>query len=406
MIPVKYNLRSLWARKVGSMLTILITSIVVMSSIFAFGLYAGLEHTLEVAANPLDVMVLRQGSSSETASAVSDAMAREILALPGIATDQDGTPLAAPELVVIGYLPRRVADAPKEESSSAANPTARRAKGGYANVTVRGVLPMSWKLRDGMTIVEGRAFKQGLREAIVSRAMAERFEGLGLGEEFEVSDGRFKVVGIFDAGGGATESEVWVDQKVLGQVSNRTGAVSSVQLRAASTDHRQSLISLIVDDPQIALKAITEERYYADQVEQGLVIRVLGQIVAFFLTLGAMFAVANTMYGAIASRAREIGTLRALGFGRASILIAFLLESLVLCLLGAAVGCAVAMMLPEIRTGTMNGGTFTEIAFSFNFGPAVLLNGAILAVVMGLLGGILPAIRAVRMKVVDALREV
>ncbi len=351
-------------------------------------------------------MVLRQGSSSETASAVSDAMAREIMALPGIATDQDGTPLAAPELVVIGYLPRRVPGEANAPSASGANPTARRAKGGYANVTVRGALPMSWKLREGMEIVEGRNFKPGLREAIASRAMAERFEGLGLGEEFEVSDGRFKVVGIFDAGGGATESEVWADQKVLGQVANRTGATSSVQIRATSEDNRDRLISRIADDEQIALKAITEQRYYADQVEQGIVIRVLGQIVAFFLTIGAMFAVANTMYGAIASRAREIGTLRALGFGRASILIAFLLESLVLCLLGAALGCTIAMLLPEIRTGTMNGGTFTEIAFSFNFGPAVLLNGALLAVAMGLLGGILPAIRAVRMKVVDALREV
>jgi putative ABC transport system permease protein len=387
MIPIKYNVRSLWARKVGSMLTISTTAIVVASSVFAFGLYAGLERTLEVAANPLDVMVLRQGASSETASAVSDTISREILALPGVATNKDGTPLASPELVVIGYLPRRTT-------------------GGFANITVRGVLPVSWQMREGMSIVSGRDFKPGLREAIVSQAMSDRFQGLGLGEEFDVVDGKFRVVGIFDAGGGATESEIWVDQKVLGQVANRTGAVSSVQLRATSVENRNRLIDRIAGDKQIALKAITEEQYYADQVQQGLGIRILGQIIAFFLTIGAMFAVANTMYGAIASRAREIGTLRSLGFGRVSILIAFLLESLILCLIGAAVGCLLVSLLPEIRTGTMNGGTFTEVAFSFNFGPKVLLNGAILAVAMGLIGGILPAIRAVRMKVVDALREV
>jgi len=387
MIPVKYNLRSLWARKVGSLLTMFTIALVVFASIFAFGLYAGLQNTLEVAAHPLDIMVLRQGSTSETASAVSDTISREIMALPGIATDRSGRALASPELVAVGYLPRRDGS-------------------GFANVTVRGVLPVSWDMREGMSIVAGRDFKPGVREAIVSSAMSERFKGLALGEEFEVVDGKFQVVGLFAAGGGATESEIWVDQKVLGQVANRTGAVSSVQLRASSVENRDRLIRRIADDKQIALKAITEEQYYADQVQQGLGIRILGNIIAFFLTIGAMFAVANTMYGAIASRAREIGTLRALGFGRPSILLAFLLESLILCVLGAALGCLFVSVLPQIRTGTMNGGTFTEVAFSFNFGPRVLLNGMILSVVMGLVGGFLPALRAVRMKVVDALREV
>ncbi len=387
MVPIKYNIRSLWARKVGSLMTIFATGLAVWNCVLAFGLYAGMKHALEVAAGPLDVMVLRQGATAETSSAVSDAAAREIMSFPGIATDKGGTPLAAPELVVIGYLPRRDGT-------------------GNANITVRGALPVSWRMREGMSIVAGRDFKPGLREAVVSLAMSERFQGLALGEEFEVSDGKFRVVGLFTANGGATESEVWVDQKVLGQVANRTGAVSSVQLRATSIANRDSLVNRIKNDEQINLKAVTEEEYYADQLQQGFGLRLLGQIIAFFLTIGAMFAVANMMYGTIASRAREIGTLRALGFGRVSILTAFLLESLALCLLGAVVGCFFAWILPEIRTGTMNGGTFTEIAFAFNFGPAVLLNGALLAVAMGLIGGFLPALRAVRMNVVDALREV
>jgi putative ABC transport system permease protein len=391
MIPVKYNLRSLWARKVGSLMTIVSTGIAVGASVFAFGLSAGLDKTLEVSANPLDVIVLRQGSSSETASGVSEAMAREIMALPGIDTDSDGRALAAPELVVVTYLPRRN-------------------NGGSANVTIRGVLPVSSELREEFKIVDGRDFDPGVREAIVSKKLSERFEGLGLGEEFIVQDKSFKVVGNFEAGGGATESEVWTDQKVLAQVANRTGGTSSVQLRASNSDDRERLINRITKDEQIALKAITEEQYFAEQAQAGLVMRLLGQIIAFFLTIAAMFAVANTMFGAIATRSREIGTLRSLGFGRASILIAFLFESLVLCLAGALLGCLVAIVLTKAlggsSVGTMNGVTFTEIVFSFSFGPEVLVRGAVLAVFLGVVGGFLPALRAVRMKVVDALREV
>jgi putative ABC transport system permease protein len=318
-------------------------------------------------------------------------VARDIIALPGIATDKQGRPLAAPELVVFGYLPRR---------GQTTN----------VNVTVRGVVPVSRDLREGMTIVEGRDFKPGVREAIVSRAMSKRFQGLGLGEEFEVQGGKFKVVGIFEAGGGAVESEVWTDQSVLAQLVKRTGAMSSLQVRAASLGDQEKLVNRIKNDEQIDLNAMTEEEYYAAQAAQSGLIKIVGGMIALFLTIGAMFAVANTMYGAIASRAREIGTLRALGFGRFSILTAFLLESLILCLLGALLGCLGALALQAatggLQTGTMNPGTFTELAFSFDFGPRVLLSGAILAIVMGLIGGFLPALRAVRMKVVDALREV
>jgi putative ABC transport system permease protein len=278
------------------------------------------------------------------------------------------------------------------------------------NVSVRGVDPMSRNLREGLEIVEGRDFTPGVREAIVSRAMSQRFQRLGLGDKFKVEGGEFEVVGIFEAGGGAVESEVWTDQPVLAQLAKRTGAMSSLQLRAASQADQERLVNRIQNDEQIDLKATTEVDYYAEQAQQSSLIKVVGYMIAFFLTIGAMFAVANTMYGAIASRAREIGTLRALGFGRLSILTAFVLESLVLCLAGAALGClgalAITFFLGGIQTGTMNAGTFTEVAFSFDFGPRVLAQGAILAVVMGLVGGFLPALRAVRMKVVDALREV
>lgn len=391
MVPLKYNVRSLRARKVGSLMTVFGVGMVVWASIFAFGLSSGLDKTLEIAADPLDILVLRKGSTSEAVSAVTEGAARDIKALSGIATDAEGRPLAASELVVFAYLPRHGSDV-------------------NVNVSVRGADPLSRALRKEMTIVEGRDFTPGLREAIVSRAMSNRFQNLGLGDEFKVDSGMFKVVGIFEAGGGAVESEIWTDQRVLAQIAKRTGAMSSLQLRAASLADQERLINHIKNDEQIDLKAITETEYFAEQAAQSGLIKVVGGMIAFFLTIGAMFAVSNTMYGAIAARAREIGTLRALGFGRGSILVAFVLESLFLCLAGALLGVlgilAVNFFMGGLQTGTMNPGTFTEIAFSFDFGPKILLQGAVLAVVMGLIGGFLPALRAVRMKVVDALREV
>jgi putative ABC transport system permease protein len=391
MVPLKYNIRSLRARKVGSLMTIFGVGMVVWASIFAFGLSAGLDQTLELAINPLDLLVVRKGATSEAVSAVSEDLARKVVALGGIATNRDGEALAASELVVFGYLRRR---------------------GGATevNITVRGVEPISRELRDGMQIVAGREFRRGVREAIVSRAMSQRFQGLGLNEEFKVEGATFTVVGVFEAGGGAVESEVWTDLRVLAQATDRTGSISSIQLRAASKDALDRLIVRITNGRQIGLGAVTEEAYYADQAAQSGFIKIVGGMIAFFLTIGAMFAVANTMYGAVASRAREIGTLRALGFGRFSVLTAFVMESLLLCTLGAVLGCLGALAIEVIsgglQTGTINGATFSEVVFSFNFGPQVLLQGALLAVIMGLIGGLAPAIRAVRMKVVDALREV
>jgi putative ABC transport system permease protein len=391
MVPFKYNIRSLAARKVASLMTITGVAMVVWASIFAFGLASGLDQTLKIAAHPLDVLVLRKGSTSEAVSGVSEAVARDIIALPGIATDAKGRPLAAEELVIFGYLPRRGSTI-------------------KVNVTVRGVTPVSRELRDGMHLVAGRDFRPGVREVIASRAMSERFQGLGLDEECVIQGGDFKVVGIFEAGGGAVESEIWADQDVLAQLVKRTGAMSCLQLRAASLDSQRALIARIEGDEQIDLSAITEAAYYAEQSADSAMIKGVGYMIAFFLTIGAMFAVANTMYGTIASRAREIGTLRALGFGRFSILMAFMLESLVLCGLGAVLGClgilAINAATGGLRTGTINATTFTEVVFSFDFGPKVLVTGALLAIIMGLIGGLAPAIRAVRMKVVNALREV
>lgn len=387
MVPLKYTLRSLRARWVTSLMTVFGAALVVWATALAFGLAAGLDHTLEVSGGPLDLLALRKGSTAETASGIDENVAKQIAALPGIATDQDGRVLCSPELVVVAN-------------------TTRRADASRTNLILRGVTPVARELRPGFKIVAGRDLKPGLREAITSRSVARRFTGAALGEELEILDSKFLIVGLFDASDSAAESEVWCDLEVLSQVSHRTGSVSSVQLQAASSAALAELKSTLVNDEQFDLKAITEREYYADQAVAGVAIKLVGRVIALFLTIGAMFAVANTMFGAVAARAREIGTLRALGFSRRSVMGSFLLESIALALAGGALGCLGTLPVNGLSTGTANWVTFSELTFSFRFGPAVLLQGAALAMLMGVIGGIFPALRAVRMKIVDALREI
>jgi putative ABC transport system permease protein len=387
MIPLKYTLRSLRARWVGSLMTVLGTALVVWASVLAFGLAAGLDHTLEVSGDPLDVLAMRKGATSETNSVITEEVARQLATLSDIATDADGNRLCSEELVVVVNAPRREG-------------------GGNANVILRGVAPASRALRPAFKIVEGRDMRPGVREAVASSNIARRFVGAGLGEDLDVVGSKFRIVGIFDAGQSATDSEVWTDVKVLGQASKRGGYFSSVQMRATSPEAQKRLIDRIENDEQFALKAITEREYYADQAAAGLAIKFVGRAIAFFLTIGAMFAVANTMFGAVASRAREIGTLRAIGFSRRTILASFLIESLVLCLAGGVIGCLGTLPLNGLSTGTANWATFSEITFAFRFSAMVLVEALLLAVLMGLLGGLYPAVRATRMKIVDALREI
>ncbi|HWB11599.1 MAG TPA: ABC transporter permease [Pirellulales bacterium] len=386
MLPLKYNIRSLRARWTTSLMTVFGTALVVWATVLAFGLAAGLDHALDVSGGPLDLIVLRKGATAETVSGINDEIMRQIAALPGIATDADGTALSSGELVVVVN-------------------TTRRTDGGHTNLILRGVTPVARELRPGFRIVEGRDAQPGLREAITSRSIAARFTGAGLGEELEVLDTRFRIVGLFEASDSAAESEVWTDLKVLGQASRRNGIVSSVQLRATGPQALLDLKSRLIGDEQFSLKAITEREYYADQALAGIAIKFVGRIIALFLTIGAMFAVANTMFAAVSSRAREIGTLRALGFSRRSVMAGFLLESTVLALVGGAIGCLGAWPVNGLSTGTANWVTFSELTFTFRFGRDVLIEGALLAMATGLAGGLLPALRAVRMKVVDALRE-
>jgi putative ABC transport system permease protein len=386
MIPVKYNLRSLRVRWVTTLMTVTAILIVVWVTVLTFGLADGLEHALQVGADPLDVIALRKGSTNETSSGIDQQVAREIATLEGIATDANGERLSSIEFLTILTKPRR-------------------GDGGTTNLIVRGLDEVGRKLRSGFQIVEGRDLKPGLNELITSRRMAERFENLAIGEALEINQVDFQVVGYFEAGGSAAESEVWAARGDLTGARRQAGAVTSVTLRARDEAAMESLIQRLEENEQFNLKAVDEVAYYEEQTVTAVAVKYFGFFLATFLACGAMFAAANTMYSAVASRSREIGTMRALGFRRRSILTSFLFESTVLCLMGGILGCIATLPLNGLSTGTLNWATFSEITFSFRFGPEVLLRGVLMALVMGLVGGLFPAVQAVRLPIISALRE-
>ncbi len=384
MIPLKYNLRSMRVRWATTLLTIVAIGVVVFASVLTFGMVDGIEHALSASGDPGDLIIMRKGSNDEMSSTLTPTNARELGNLEGIAKGPNGVQLASREFVTIALKPRRN-------------------DGGTANVIVRGLDEVGRQLRPDFKIVEGRDLKPGVNEVITSRAIAKRFENLEIGELFDINNVNFTVVGYFEAGGSSAESEVWADLRDLTSAQRFDGAVSVVNIRSENKDSMKAIIDRVEGDDQFKLKAISEEEYYESQKSSALAIKVVAYIIAAFLTVGAMFAAANTMYAAVASRGREIGTLRALGFPRRAVMFSFLSEALVLCLIGGLLGCAATLPLNGLSGGTSV--SFSEITFAFRFGPNVLLQGMLLALAMGLIGGIFPAIRAIRLQIADAFRQ-
>lgn len=386
MIPLKYNTRNLRMRWVSTLMTVLATGGVVWSSCLLFGLVAGLQHSLNVSGDPLDLIVIRTGSTSETDGGFDSDKAAELATIPGIARDASGAPLIALEIVHLPLVPR--------------------VNGERSNLTMRGADPASPVLRPAFKITSGRMYKPGVGECIVGQNLTNRFKNARLGANLQTGEKEsYRVVGVFSSGGSAAESEVWVDRKVLERNVSREGSVSSVQIRAASAQEREALREVIEKDNRFKLQALRETDYFAGQNGSSLFLKVSGTIIAVLLTVGAMFAAANTMFSAVTSRTREIGTLRALGFSRPSILLSFLGESLLLCALGGIVGLLATLPLSFLTFGTMNTSTFAESTFSFRFDGLVISVALIMTLAMGLFGGLFPAIRAVRLNVINALRE-
>ncbi|MGE0755813.1 MAG: ABC transporter permease [Pirellulaceae bacterium] len=386
MIPVKYNVRNLRVRWVTTLMTVLATGLVVWATVLTFGLTDGLEHALKISGDKLDLIVLRKGSTEETSSTLEPQVAREVSSLPGIAQGGDGQPLCSTEFVTILTKPRRH-------------------NGGTTNLIVRGLQATGRALRPGFEIVEGRDFQPGVNEAITSRNMARRFENLAIGEKLEINQVQFEIVGYFEAEGSSAESEVWTDLRDLTSARRTPEAISIVNLRCANESAKKQITRTLQEDDQFKLQVFDEVEYFERQMTAAVAIQFVGYTMAGFLTFGAMFAAANTMYAAVANRSAEIGTLRAIGFSRRSILMSILFESVLLCLLGGVLGCLATLPLNGLSTGTANWAMFSEITFAFRFGPSVLMRGVLMALAMGLLGGLFPALRAVRLPIIQALRQ-
>ena len=383
-LPLKYNLRNIVVRKGSTLATAFTIGLTVAVFLMVMALARGIDLTLSSSGEPLNLIVLREGSTAELNSAVTRENFNDLMYLDGVEREAD-KPLAAGELVTLIY-------------------KARKGMSQGSNVTVRGVGPMSFKLRSGFQTVSGRLFQPGMTEAVVSKRIAERFQGLDVGDHFRIQTTDYTVVGLFDSAGKAFESEIWVDINSLAQTTKREG-YSSVLLRVKDANALSALSKRITDDPKLHLKAMSERTFYEDQ--QGTAsqsLKYLAGFIAFIMAVGAAFAGMNTMYAAVARRTKEIGTLRVLGFSRISILIAFLLESVAIALIGAAIGIVLALPLNFVSTGTSNFVTFSEIAFNFRVTFDLMVFALIFGGVIGLVGSLLPSIRASRFKIVDALR--
>ncbi len=386
MIPLKYNVRNLRVRWKTTVMTTLGTGLVVWSSCILFGLVEGLEHSLKVSGDPLDLIVMRKGSVTETTGGFETSKADELLVLPGIAKDEAGDPIAAKELLNI--------------------PIAQRQNGTTTNIIVRGVQPASRTLRPDFKIVAGRDFVSGRGECIVSRKMSARFKGAQVGGSLDFGPKeKYNVVGIFTAGGSAAESEVWADLKDVEKNTGRDGSVSCMQIRAAGSAERDKLIETIDNDDRFKLAAIPEATYFETQSSSGIFLKGAGTLIAVLLTFGAMFSAANTMFAAVSARTREIGTLRALGFSQFDVLISFMGESILLSALGGAAGLLATLPLNALTYETSDFNSFASMTVSFRFGPLVMGVALVMTLAMGLFGGMMPAVRAVRLDVISALRE-
>ncbi|HEY0364934.1 MAG TPA: ABC transporter permease [Pyrinomonadaceae bacterium] len=383
-LPLKYNIRNIVVRKGSTLATAFTIGLTVAVFLMVMALARGIDLTLSSSGEPLNMIVLREGSTAELNSSLTRENFNDLMYLDGVEREAD-KPLAAGELVTLIY-------------------KARKGMSQGSNVTVRGVGPMSFKLRSGFQTVAGRVFQPGLTEAVVSKRIAERFQGLDVGDRFRIQTTDYTVVGLFDSAGKAFESEIWVDINSLASTTKRDG-YSSALMRVKDANALSALSKRITDDPKLHLKALAEGTFYEDQ--QGMAsgaLKGLAVFISFIMAVGAGFAGMNTMYAAVARRTKEIGTLRVLGFSRTSILIAFLLESVAIALIGAAIGILLALPLNFVSTGTSNWVTFSEIAFNFRVTLDLMIFALLFGAVIGLVGSLLPSIRASRFKIVDALR--
>ncbi len=384
-IPFTYILRNLLTRKLTTVLTAGGMALVVYVFATVLMLAAGLEKTLVETGQADNVVVIRRGSQSEVQSGIDRHQAGIVETLPDIATGQDGLRLVSKEPVVLINLPKRDSGKP-------------------SNVVIRGVTATGLALRPQVRLVLGRMFRPGTSEIVAGRAIAQGFQGAGIGETMRFASRDWTVVGMFDAGRTGFDSEIWGDAEQMLQAFRRL-AFSSLIFRLADAERFDAVKKDIESDPRLTLEAKRETRFYAEQSEAlSKFISYLGTTISAIFSIGAIIGAMITMYASVASRTSEIGTLRALGFSRAAILVAFLVEALLLGFIGGLIGLAAASFMQLLSISTMNFQTFAELAFTFTLTPGIVAASLSFSLLMGFVGGFLPAARAARMKIVDALR--
>ena len=382
---ISYSIKNSFARRLTSLLTLLGIGLVVFVFAAVLMLANGLRQALVETGTPGNVVALRQAASTEVVSIIYRNQADVVKADRAIMTDSTGAPVFASELVVLINQPRR-------------------SNGDETNITVRGVNEMSLKLRPQVRIVQGRMWRPGTSEIIAGRKAAENFVGCGLGETVRFGQRQWTVVGVFEANGSGFESEVWGDVDQLMDAFQRP-VFSSLIFRLKNPDDLPVVKSRIESDPRVTLQVKPEIQYYREQSEVfANFIQVLGTVISIVFSLGAIVGAMITMYAAVANRTREIGTLRALGFSRTSVLTAFLAEAIIIALVGGIIGILFANLLAFREVSTTNFSTFAEVAFSFRMSPQIAMEALGFALIMGIIGGFLPAVRAARSRVINSLR--
>jgi putative ABC transport system permease protein len=384
-LPLSYNVRNVLQRPVSTFTTAVGVGLTIAIFIGALSLAAGFRAALVRTGSPDNVIVLRKGADSEIASGIPRGIAAILHSYGEVAADAQSRPLVSPEVVVVNNRPRV-------------------GQPGNSNVTVRGIDHEAVALRRGVQIVAGRWFEPGAAEVVVGRRITDRFEGCRLGDRVRFGQRDFTVVGLFAADGSSFESEIWGDNEVLMPVF-RGEVFQSVTFRMRDPARFEAIRSELENDPRLGVDVQRESEFYAKQSETlANLIRILGGFITVIMGVGAVFGAMNTMFAAVGARGREIATLLVLGFSPFAIMVSFVIESVILSLLGGVIGCLMALPLNRIVTSTTNFSSFSELAFGFRVTPDILLTGLAVAAVMGLVGGFLPALKASRQPLAAALR--
>jgi len=385
-IPVSYNIRNLIVRKTTTLMTAAGIAMTVAVLLAVMGLVSGLRSAFGSTGDPLHVLVMRKGGNAELTSLLTQEQFQIVKNFPGIATGRDGQPMASLEVVTITTIPTKD------------NPDG-------SNITLRG-LPLRGIEMRRVKIAAGHWFRPGQREIVVGKSIAARYPAAQIGKQMKFGKGYWTVVGVMDAGGSAVDSEIFADGNQIASDFNRPDTYSSALLQASDEVTADALRKSLEDDRRLNVTVLSEKEYYEKQTVSSRPIAFLGYFVCIIMAVGSAFAAMNTMYASVARRAKEVGTLRVLGFRRGSILLSFLVESLLLSLIGGLIAILVTLPLNNVTTGLGNLLTFSETNFNFRIGPDVMMVGILFSLLLGALGGLLPARQAAKKEILTALREV